>query len=1405
MAQPIITDKIAGNNKSDYHLITTTHPYLIELGLGSFTIPSLSAWWNEKSHEGVYLHRKCINNQIPSTLGDPTNSIGDLLGISTDTEFFWNGWKPNKELENAGVYKKYDLSTYDGNTGSPSGSNPWTFSSAVGEVTIDNTLISTVGDPTKYIVGGTLDGSLNFKNNVYDYDATDGLENLSPIYDVVNLNRYMSAFSDFNPRSTWDKDEPNSNIAGQNTKQLFASHEFLTDIKTSKLGPYIEWSGEVTFYINEGHLCDQGITEWIPFKLHLFDSASSDVSANTVTLKSLKYVAPRRDVTGKLFGTKTDGGHTEYNPDDVASQGVGDIDLSMNPITKKWEGGSPTLFAKMVTKIGKPSVPTVEYLESSNTTDALDNDEYEGVKFIPTTGIAMPIRPQNGNPLQWQPNYLEPDDVRCSTGSVEKETLTVYNFSTQRQFNRDEEVMLTRIDSVWHVSAMGENLLEDDDTVTGEVGKWGEFTYMMTNSRFFFKDKNRKDFTPREAELFFHKLYYEGDDINSNVDYGISGGWDKISTFNTNDIKEVYLDNGYAQTTSFDYLDQKLCGIRGKENHNGDKWEDKCSISTTSATLNAAGHTIPGPESFGSRNAAHSAVFFGCVFPEGYVDTSPHLVKGRGYNISAKSVGEIVTTANYIDPQSNNFSEATLSALDGQVDRNNCRLPTRARFDEQLSDSNNHWERYSNEYSASLFYGHTVDKNQSCIQFPADVMTNASPSGANGSPLYPVHRFKNFHTPNGVIYNAKYQEVSKAFLQGIWLGKGYSGEDVVSKYDSAFDFTPKKRDTLMFRPLKMEGYIQFGDDPRSADESRVTDLSKTSAGNHRTGFSVEARRTQKDNERPCTAFFEDREKADGHADLWTTEYGLKWGGDIENKYNNDTTVQRSYNQYHDYLYWNKEYGPMKWTEGFRESGAGFWKNKGGNAYGVITTFNTIKANERIDFSTDNIYGMGAAGWGNIPFSISNGYQHQDKTWGVSQLRDSYRQENIPDLSVRIYQQHPRDQTLFDPRTFAVHHFNPDVRYANDLYMKDDGTTEAFYRTPQLSTEIDGVSSNGQNIKYQYYYQDSFSVVDLRGMTRNAKHINPNLGEGHENFEQYYPQNVQIDDHIFSDVVMNDTTPFGPVMAEKYWVIDSSRTGKLLPFKYRKQEVGISIPVGTKFVIDGTGSPNDPAQHLDTPNFDNMPASTILGKMCVKSKGTGYVAGDTVGLDDIVFKVETVEENSGDTQGAIKELKCISRGTGFSESQTAAHDDKFNSDTNGPITLGTLSTEAGEGFDAYFVSISVYYVDMIDPKPYLMKRDGEEIVRVASDVSQSTGPNTGHDAAAEAGAFVNETYGISYTLDPTLYSDNKEYDVFFHFHNDITMTWMASQEHFHGSSPTNYIGNNQTPAHEQHITVKINPR
>jgi hypothetical protein len=1078
----VLSNKIMGNGKSDYHIVTTAHPYMIELGLGSFTMETLYNWWNERSSDGKYLHRLCINEDRDD-LDEPANGLRALLGITDSTEFFWHGWKPNRDTPNAGVYQRYDLSGY-----SSGGNSPWEYQSpAVGNVTVNNTLLSDVGSQARSapLVGGRIDADGDYKS----IHATPGrsssladpaheiyvLKDLLPIYDLIKLNRYMSDFYAFYPRSTWDETDPT--IGGLDTKKLFASHELLFAIKTSKMGGrYIEWSGEVTFFINEGNLCAGGITEWIPFKLHLFDDANADVSDKTVTIKSLKYAAPKTDTMGRKYGSKIDGEYEDHDNEDSSSLGLGELDLAMNPLTQKWESGSPVLLAAMTTKLARAITPDLGGLKTSDIKLALESEEYSYSKFIPASGTAMPIRLQNGNPLQWQPNYLQPKDVRCEDPDnidYTKETLTVYNFSSESQFEENEMVMLTRIDGVWQASAIGPKGSGDaaETEVVGAVHKWGEFTYMATNHDYLFRTSTGASFSPRDAEISFHEEYYqrlrrlpgtpvrleqsqasvtlEDYYLNYAEDYGLDGGYDKSQTFNTRaSAKPIEIDHCYWQTTSFDHLDSKLYGIRKKGGDAGT--QDKCSIATTSATQNAAGSIIPSPAEWTSRNAAHAGTFFGCIFPAGYNKVDPYFAP-RNWTVRGKSTGKIVGTlgpGDYFETAGAKGTDEPFFANDATGARNNCRQPAQAEPMDEIGEGGNPWSRHDSRASASLFAEYVANGLRTFPQMPADVMLNASPSGEFGSPLYPVHRFSNFHRP----HPDKALLAAQAFLQGSYLGKDGIGGDTFSDTASAFDFPPVSNN-LMFRPLKMEGYIQFGtyiNGPFAL--GKVTDLSATGIRDSRITFSVEAHRTQLDDRRPCSMSVDAREGSEQTQNQNTPPffggYGLAWGAEVSGK--------PRYNYLHDFNYWNADHGPMSWqsqkawrqdaTTGASRGIPGNWKGAG--AYGVITTFTTVSANDRIDFTTDNLYGMGAA---KEALSLYNqGFDRQNnvglaqggqeaKSWGVNTFRDSYRQENIIDLSVRIFQQHPRDQLLYDPRTFAVHHFNPDVRYRNNRFVQDDGS------------------------------------------------------------------------------------------------------------------------------------------------------------------------------------------------------------------------------------------------------------------------------------------------------------------------------------------------------------------------------
>lgn len=1391
------TEKLAGQDVSDFHLFVTTHPYMAELGLGTFTTGTLYNWWNERTADGFYLNRLAINDsREKENLREPPNRLDKLLGISGGTEFFWNGWKPSEEYQNAGRYLKQDLSEYDTGYG---GQNPWFFDSALKRVRVEDIPIEAFNDPSYQVIGGTIDDSLNFNatyaesiaSNGGGLDETSVLFGLTPMYDIVNLNRYMSSFEDFYPRSLWDKDE--ATIGGNNTEFLFAAHELLTEIKASKGGPYIEWSGEVTFYTNENQgTVNCAITEWVPFRLYLFDESTSQGSNKSITVKNFTYVAPKRDVTGRLFGDRTDGGYTDFNPNSEASKGAGEMDMSYNTVTKKWESGSPTLFAKMVTGLSVPqSMPSVTQLLEANIQEALDSDNFEGVKVIPASGTAMPIRPQNGNYLQWQPNYLEPDDVRCETESIEKETLTVWNFNTRRSYTSDEEVLLTKIDGLWHVSDPGGTYEPTGDGVTSSVGKWGEFSYLMTNSDYFFTEENGSRFTPRDAELSFHKSYYKEDAVNGGAEgfnYTSSGGYDNQIPFDTKDITPISLVHGFAQTTSFDYLDRKLFGIRDKEGVYGAA-DDLCSISSTLGTENSAGHVIPKPNpDFALRNAAHCGVFFGCVFPEGYLGVDDYL-GSRDWNVKVKTSGtnNIVDGTKYIYDEGNNSNQSIFDADNSTDDRNNVRRPTR---DVDPFDAPS-WIRANNTYSSNLFASHVDDGDKLFRHIPADVMLNASPEGQFGSPLYPVHRFKSFHdatrAPTGIQLDAQ-----NAFLKAIWLGKDGLASVAFDESDSAFDFRPLARNHIMFRPLKMEGYVQFGNkmcDP--ASDLKVQDRSKVISHNDRVGFSVEAHRTQFDSKRPATQYFEIRET--GHAPDFWTEYGMKWGGEVENRPN--------YRFLHDYSYWAQEDrvgsdGAMKWARKNDSDMDTLPKNwRGAAAFGVITTSTTVSANTIIEFDTTNQYGFGAAANGNFILA-SRGYENQDKTWGVSIADQTYRQENITDLSVRIFQQHPKEQTLFDPRTFAVHHFNPDVRYSFDEFLQDNGDTVPLSPIRNLGSQdrIPGTDANGNPIFYQYNFPIPSSTVDFQEISRFAHHIDETFNGGadlHDDGGEYPAVAVPTGNYIFSDGTYDGAEFQPPVIASKFWLVNTDRVGKLLPFRYAKRDAGVPCSVGETVNID-TGVSTELSANLPA---DGSPVLDIKDKMVVKNQGQDYEPGDKVGSSShgAVFSVATIGDG-----GAIASLKCLNPGTGINAASVAATGDVFKPESSGPIQLSTIDTANGTGFSAYYATARVYNTFNIDPKPYIMKRDSEEIVRLASEKVQPGGPFKSQ-IIAESEAFVDEERQVSFTLDPATYSSNKQYDLFFHFHNDISMTWLASNQEFHGGLLNN------SEASEQFISLRINPR
>ena len=1440
------------SRKKDNHIIQCNHPYFINLGLGAMTTGTLVDWWNTQNGNGVFINRR---NFYPSSGPfdklDGGVDLGAVFGMENgfeSTEYFWNGWKPNPAQPLDGRYLRQNLFGYQGENVPDDYEGEgglWEYTTKVGQHQISDSKLSELGS-NPIFVAGTYNEDANKMVESYTQD-TEGLRlAIRPLYALINTKKWMNAHDNLFPRELWIKDTIESFGGGSTLdkplrNQIWATQALMEDISSNKGGsPCVQFSGEVTMYVGEtnGFLRNCAITEWVKFNLYLYDDNQIPTETKGLALPTPKIVAPRRDVaTGKAFSTTEDGGWTGSDGDEVAA----DLDIFLNPVTKKWESGSPNLFAKLVEDIPRiRNSPDIEKLIEQNIASDLSNEGFEN-RFVVSSGFAMPIRVQNGNNLQWTPNYLNPEDVRCSSeNDTEKETLVVYNMSSDRTFRKNEEVMLSRIDGRWIVSQLGidPDPSGDDPAIGGEAGKWGEFTYLMTNSDYFFRAGSEGGagfqigYDPRQMETDFHYRYYRDIsefDLNAGFNYGVSGGYDPNLSFNTDGyiLNPSLLRtqaNGFVQVTSFDSLDSKLFGSRGDEIQ-----RDACAIASTNPTITSAGKNIPVDVTewqAGYRNGAHTGGFFGALFPDGYIGANEYFAD-RGFTLEVKNINrfnlEYLNTDSSVSTNGTPFTDE--GAKDNKTDRtfssrNNVINPVVVdpvlEPYPQVTDEKMEWFRLGQANgtdikqvhpfpaAASLFHEPT-NADARLRHLPADVCLNASPEdGSYGSPLRTVHRFKNFHkTPVEGDENL-WKEATRAQVACEYISRNY-GDDDSRTGSSAFDFQPVNPANIMFRPLKLDAYNQFGESKKGSQaQVRAIDYKKA-ARLQRTGFEVEIHRTQIDMCRPVAHSFEDREFDPNLVDsnLWDEQTGLKYGPEV--------SYRRGYAKLQQYAYWATDNaGP---GFGGQEPGAFQWANngsswdRGGNGFGIITSYTTVRANLSIDFTTDNLYGMGS----NIGRSNNQAGNLKFRTlysWGNDNT--SYYQHNCPNLSVRVFHEHPRNQTLYDPRTFAVHHFNPDMRFVFDQYMNDNELPiEIPTNGPPGQVRNSGtfsVPGRDDDGAITFYYNTPIpsSQVDYVVPSRYEKQIDSERFSGndlHQDDAAYQSISLIAGRTCYRDLTGTVSAVIEPpVMPEKYWQVETQRVGKLLPFAYGRMFIGATFGQETSAIwspatIGGSG----PSPFINNQDFTGVfTARTVINKIIYDGSNleSGFAVGDTIGIP---LKGFTCRVASVDSTGEISEIEIVDPGS-FEISDTNNTFDILTNGFEGNMKFKIISSENGQDLNWSFVNVTSYKRLAIDPKPFMVLKDGASVVSISATESKPT-HNEGFQPTADAqgGSFINKNEETSIIIDQANKSDNTAYDLFFHFHNDITMTWLACKEGYYGAPIEN---SNGFPVHEQYISARI---
>jgi hypothetical protein len=199
-------------------------------------------------------------------------------------------------------------------------------------------------------------------------------------------------------------------------------------------------------------------------------------------------------------------------------------------------------------------------------------------------------------------------------------------------------------------------------------------------------------------------------------------------------------------------------------------------------------------------------------------------------------------------------------------------------------------------------------------------------------------------------------------------------------------------------------------------------------------------------------------------------------------------------------------------------------------------------------------------------------------------------------------------------------------------------------------------------------------------------------------------------------------------------------------------------------------------------------------LIVTNYGTGFSVDDAVGIfeNDIILRVTATGDG-----GSVAELSVERFGSGIPVNKTASSGDLIGSFN--PSFIISPIVGAGEGFNGYFVSAGLQNSIQYDDKPFLIKRNGEEINRIAANEPGPKHISTGFSNATEPLAFIEDTATVQYVIPDLLKSDDGSYDIFFHFHNDISMTWFACGADSQNTPWGNT--NNVAEANEQYISIE----
>ena len=501
------------------------------------------------------------------------------------------------------------------------------------------------------------------------------------------------------------------------------------------------------------------------------------------------------------------------------------------------------------------------------------------------------------------------------------------------------------------------------------------------------------------------------------------------------------------------------------------------------------------------------------------------------------------------------------------------------------------------------------------------------------------------------------------------------------------------------------------------------------------------------------------------------------------------------------------------------------------AVGVIGAICTIGADSSIGFTTANRIGMQSIYGRQVPYPGSKFGQGNQAIWlpmwGGSYLK--YDDFQMTDLSVRIYHAWPREQTIYDPRFFSVHHFNPGTTLPNDLNKPNHiASIENVGIAQVLATKINGEDPDEVAMDSDNDGVSDILVPVLRTEVdmRVPSYVSVASDENPGATLTRRPQSIPIDYFVYKNAVGNASafdedghdTGLYRTLKQDFWNLDCSRRGKLLPYNYKKITVGLPFLKGGSSIFGGDISSlklfesgfgiyrhrdllapddSDPGVNNQIPIIPEEGIFVEQTTMIVQALGSGYapyddngVGGDTFTFSNMTGAEFVVAATGHD--GCVTELAVRDQGYDLDTAKVYNSGTIITRKTNGSVRSTYTGGSKGRGFGAYITKGRSTEKGLTDAKPLIATESDYYQIGAPSDNSAG---GKGNNFFGSQFIAILET-GVTTSADIKYPQEIGLYDCFFHFHNDVTHTWFSDSESARFSQ--------YTVAQDQHITLDITP-